>query len=102
MIKYESSAEAIDITFRVHQSRIWHRFVINKEGIKKIWFVGALGGWVKSVEQRCDECGNISCFCPSKFEAFNDLREKYFLKQAIKEKLCFKERKENHLRLVKK
>ena len=102
MIKYKYSEDSIDITFKVYKSGVSLRFLIDKNGINIIHCMEASRGWVKETELECEECGEVTCFCPSKYFSFNESRERDLKEQHQKEKLCFSERKENHLRSIKK
>ena len=101
MIEYRNTNEAIDITFRVYQSKTWYRFIVNRAGIKKILFIDTSKGSIKSVKLKCDECKNISCFCLSKFKTFNEAHESYFFEVEQYERRKFQKKKNYHLKSVK-
>ena len=101
MIDYRNSKETVDVTFRVYQGRTWNVFVFSKEGIKQLWFVAATGGATRSVKLKCDECNNESCFCPSRFQAFHEVKKKYLIEKEQYEKRRFLSRQNFHLRSVK-
>ncbi|SVD00643.1 uncharacterized protein METZ01_LOCUS353497, partial [marine metagenome] len=48
MIGFKNNNKAIDVTFRLYQSRTWYRFVLTKGGIRQIWYVAVSGGAIKS------------------------------------------------------
>ena len=102
MIGFKNNNKAIDVTFRLYQSRTWYRFVLTKEGIRQIWHVAVSGGAIKSINLKCDKCNKVSCFCPSRFKDFHEAQENYFINKEQYEKRRFQTRKNNHLRAIKK